>query len=105
MSVRRIMGTETEYAVSGAPGGNPVQWSFDVVAGAVRQGRDVPVGLALVHAAVDEECDSARATLAEVNLEQWVRTNGFDARRITDLRALTAHAADEAEGTYGMEQA
>ncbi len=27
-------GTETEYAVSGAPGGNPVQWSFDVVAGA-----------------------------------------------------------------------
>ena len=34
MSVRRIMGTETEYAVSGAPGGNPVQWSFDVVAGA-----------------------------------------------------------------------
>lgn len=71
----------------------------------VRQGRDVPVGLALVHAAVDEECDSARATLAEVNLEQWVRTNGFDARRITDLRALPAHAADEAEGTYGMEQA
>ena len=71
----------------------------------VRQGRDVPVDLALVHAAVDEECDSARATLAEVNLEQWVRTNGFDARRITDLRALTAHAADEAEGTYGMEQA
>lgn len=34
MSVRRIMGTETEYAVSGAQGGNPVQWSFDVVAGA-----------------------------------------------------------------------
>lgn len=34
MSVRRIMGTETEYAVSGVPGGNPVQWSFDVVAGA-----------------------------------------------------------------------
>lgn len=71
----------------------------------VRQGRDVPVDLALVRAAVDEECDSARATLAEVNLEQWVRTNGFDARRITDLRALPAQAVDEAEGTYGMEQA
>ncbi|KFI63337.1 depupylase/deamidase Dop [Bifidobacterium cuniculi] len=34
MSVRRIMGTETEYGVQGAPGGNPVQWSFDVVAAA-----------------------------------------------------------------------
>lgn len=71
----------------------------------VRQGRDVPIDAALVRAAVDEECDSARATLAEVNLEQWVRTNGFDARRITDLRALPAQAVDEAEGTYGMEQA
>lgn len=30
MSVRRIMGTETEYAVL-ASHGNPVQWSFDVI--------------------------------------------------------------------------
>ncbi|MEE1296541.1 MAG: proteasome accessory factor PafA2 family protein, partial [Bifidobacterium sp.] len=34
MSVRRVMGTEMEYGVQGRAGGNPVQWSFDVVAGA-----------------------------------------------------------------------
>lgn len=33
MSVRRVIGTETEYAVM-ADRGNPVQWSFDVIAGA-----------------------------------------------------------------------
>ena len=33
MSVKRFIGTETEYAVTAAHG-NPVQWSFDVIAGA-----------------------------------------------------------------------
>lgn len=33
MSVKRVIGTETEYAVTAAHG-NPVQWSFDVIAGA-----------------------------------------------------------------------
>ena len=39
MTVQRVMGTETEYAVSRAGAGhyNPVQLSFDVVCGAASE--------------------------------------------------------------------
>ena len=104
MSVRRVMGTETEYAVSRADGvhANPVQLSFDVVGAAASvaaqqaaAASDVAAASAADSASVADSADSVAAAVTDASAAGAASATAAtaDAEAATDAAA----AADAAQ--------